>query len=138
MIGCCPLSFSSDAASVEYPVLVFFCGANCFSVYSNSRNCTGELKLNGRPTTRCNSAARRSPGPVSLPHGHRGHVRDKDRRRPQAFLGRVEDAPLDPGLLEDHGEIGHLPVVDGNGCSPPDVGSSGSSPPMSRKTWPTA
>ena len=25
MIGCCPASFSSEAASVEYPVFVFFC-----------------------------------------------------------------------------------------------------------------
>ena len=48
---------SSVAASVENPVLVFFCGANCFSVYSISRSCTGELKLNGRPTTRWSSAA---------------------------------------------------------------------------------
>ena len=53
-------SFSSVAASVENPVLVFFCGASCCSVYRNSRSCIGELKLNGRPTTRWSSAARRS------------------------------------------------------------------------------
>ena len=67
-------SFSSVAASVEKPVLVFFAGARPRSVYRISRSWIGELRLNGRPTTSCStplsrltSAVRRSLSCCSAP-----------------------------------------------------------------------
>ena len=49
MIGCSPSSFSSEAASVEKPVLVFFCGVRPRLSNSIVRSCGVELTLNSSP-----------------------------------------------------------------------------------------